>query len=187
MSSKFDDFVNRILETSKLEITGGKLTNAFVAEFSRREDLLKTFKIEFKPIWESWKKNQGKHLISPFIEAHGNIIFRKWLTEIYPFEYYSLRLACKRGPSSVDAVMLVNYFFSPEELVIIQKNIEKYAISVPLEETCRLLLTNAIKSIPTMLSEIMEIDYRIFIEKLTNDDRTKQGFQVMVRAVGRIG
>jgi len=187
MSSQFSDFVDRILSKSKLEITGGKLTNAFLSEALRDENILNNFIESFKPIWEKWKKEQGKHLISPFIEAYGNMIFRKWLTEIYPFQYYSLRLSCMRGPSSVDAVILANYFYSPEELNIIESKLKEYSLDYPTEEVCRILLTNAMKSIPQTISQIMEIDYKIMIEKLINYDKTKQGFQIMVRAVGRIG
>ena len=187
MTSEFHNFVDRIFEKSRLEITGGLLTNAFLAEAKKDETKLEEFIISFKPAWEKWKKDQGKHLISPFIEAHGNVIFRKWLTEIFPFEYYSLRLSCKRGPSSVDAVMLINYFYSPEELEIIESKLKEYSLDVPVEEVCRLLLTNAMKSIPPTISEIMEISYRVMIEKLKNYEKNKQGFQIMVRAVGRIG
>ncbi len=187
MSSEFTEFVDRIFSKSRLEITGGKLANAFLSEAERDERILKEFINSFKPLWEKWKKDQGKHLISPFIEAHGNLIFRKWLTEIFPFQYYSLRLSCLRGPSSVDAVMLLNYFYSPEELKVIESKIKEYDLDYSTEEVCKILLTNALKSIPKTISEIMEIDYKIMIEKLINYDKTKQGFQVMVRAVGRIG
>ncbi|TFF88608.1 MAG: hypothetical protein EU549_02670 [Promethearchaeota archaeon] len=184
---EFSNFVNRIIENSRLEINGGRLSKAFLAEASRKNEQLMKFKDDFRPIWDKWKKDQGKHLISPFIEAHGNIIFRKWLTEIFPFQYYSLRLSCKRGPSSVDAVMLLNYFYSPEELEIIESKIKQYSLDFPIEEVCRMLLTNAMKSIPQTISDIMEIDYRIMVEKIKNYKRTKQGFQIMIRAVGRIG
>ncbi|MHA1270128.1 MAG: hypothetical protein ACTSPY_10110 [Candidatus Helarchaeota archaeon] len=186
MSSKFEDFVDRVFANSHLEITGGKLTNAFLSEVIRDEKALNEFLESFKPLWEKWKKNQGKHLISPFIEAYGNQVLRKWLTEIYPFQYYSLRLSCKRGPSSVDAVMLVNYFYSQEEIKIIESKIKEYDLDYPAEEVCRILITNALKSIPQTISKIMEIDYKIMIEKLVNYNKTKQGFQIMVRAVGRI-
>ncbi|MBD3228161.1 MAG: hypothetical protein GF329_08225 [Candidatus Lokiarchaeota archaeon] len=184
---EFSNFVNRIIESSRLEIEGGKLSKAFLAEASRNNEKLTEFRNSFRPIWKKWKEDQGKHLISPFIEAHGNMIFRKWLTEIFPFQYYALRLSCKRGPSSVDAVMLVNYFYSPKELEVIESMIDKYTLDFPIEEICRMLLTNSMKSIPSTISEIMEIDYRIMIEKIKNFKRTKQGFQIMIRAVGRIG
>ena len=188
MSSRFSDFIDRIFEKSKLEIDGGKLTNAFLSETERNEELLINFTENFRPIWENWKKSRGKHLISPFIEMHGNTIFRKWLTEIFPFQYYSLHLSCKRGPSSVDAVMLLNYFYSSEELKIIKTKISEYCLDFSIEDVCRILLTNAMKSIPITISKIMEINYKIMIEKLKNYDMTKQGgFQIMIRAVGRIG
>jgi len=186
-SDRFKDFLERIVEKSGLELTGGKLATAFRDETTRNNLLLLEFLDTFMPRWEWWKIKKGAHLISPFIEEMGTHIFKIWLSFIFPFNYSRLEVECAKGGSMVDAQGFVNYTYSPEERELIRIICDQFNIDTPDREVARLLMTNAIKSLDPTISKIIGTNYRLFTDKIDFFEGEDDGFSIRVGFVGRIG
>jgi hypothetical protein len=159
--------------------------NAFSEESQRDESNLDQFLEIYRPVWDSWKKNMGVHLVSPFFEKTSSI-FKEWLCLIYPFSYYRVDVDCHKGGSAVDCQGYVYYTYIPEERDLIQKTCEKYEIDLPEQEVIRILITNALKSLDPILSRLIEVNYRLFIDKIDFFERDGK-LALKVEFVGRIG
>ncbi|MHA1129672.1 MAG: hypothetical protein ACTSQI_20730 [Candidatus Helarchaeota archaeon] len=183
---RFGEFLERIIGTSKLELAEGRLKKAYLAEAERNELILNEFKDAFSPRWNFWKRKKGTHMISPFIGEQGPYIFKLWLAFVFPFNYSRLEIGCEKGKSMVDSQGWVKYNYTAQERELIQSVCKKYQISMSEEEVARLLITNAIKSIDPTISNIIETDYRIFIDKIDFSDMDNS-LQIHVEFVGRIG
>ncbi|MDD1779418.1 MAG: hypothetical protein LUQ65_14745 [Candidatus Helarchaeota archaeon] len=181
----FEEFLERIIGVSKLEITGGKLSKAFSEESQRNEPNVNGFLEKFKPLWDSWKRTKGVHLVSPFFEEHPQI-FKDWLSAVFPFSHRRVEVDCLKGGSMVDCQGYIYYTYSPEERELIKKMCEKFQIPIPEQEVDRLLITNALKTLDPMLSKLIGMNYRLFIDKIDFFERTGK-LALKVDFVGRIG
>ena len=181
----FEEFLERVIGTSRLEITGGKLARAFLDESQRNGTSLNDFLEKFKPVWESWKKTKGVHLVSPFFEEHPDI-FREWLSIVLPFSHRRIEVDCRKGRSNVDCSGYVYYTSIPEERELIKKVCDKFQITMPEQEVIRSLITNALKALDPMLSKLIGMNYRLFIDKIDFFERTGK-LALKVDFVGRIG
>jgi len=185
----FEEFLERIIGTSKLEIAGGKLVMAFRDETEREGfSLVKQFLDMFGPIWNSWKRIKGVHLVSPFFEENSHI-FKELLCSVFPFSYHRVDVFCRKGGSAVDCNGYIVYTYIPEERELIQKICEKFGVNQPEQEILRTLLTNALKSLDPILSKLLEINYRLFIGKIDSIDRISGNGKLMLKVdfTGRIG
>ncbi len=183
---RFEQFLDRIIGISNLELTGGKLANAFLQEAQRSMLILTEFIEAFSPRWTSWKLQKGKHVISPFIGEYGHSIFKIWLSFVYPFNYRQLDAECVKGGSMVDSQGFIQYAYTPAERQIIKKICEKYKVSLSEQDILRLLITNAVKSLDPTISKIIETNYRLFIDKI-NLSEENNNVLLKVEIVGRIG
>jgi hypothetical protein len=181
----FEEFLERVIGTSRLEITGGKLARVFSDESQRNDSSLNEFLEKFKPVWESWKKTKGVHLVSPFFEAHSHI-FREWLSIVFPFSYRRVEVDCRKGGSMVDCQGYIYYTYLPEERELIKKICEKFQLTMPEQEIIRSLITSALKALDPMLSKLIGMNYRLFIDKIDFFERTGK-LALKVDFVGRIG
>ena len=181
----FEEFLERIIGISRLEITGGKLAKAFLDESQRDSSSSNEFLEKFKPLWESWKKTKGVHLVSPFFEEHPQI-FKEWLSSIFPFGHRRVEVDCLKGGSMVDCQGYIYYTYLPEERKLIKKASEKFQLTMPEQDIIRSLITNALKTLDPMLSKLIGMNYRLFIDKIDFFERTG-GLALKVDFVGRIG
>jgi len=181
----FEEFLEHIIGDSRLEVAGGKLVKAFSDESQRDESNLNEFLEIFRPVWDSWKKKMGSHLVSPFFEENS-IIFKEWLFLVFPFSYYRVDVDCHKGGSAVDCQGYIYYSYIPEERELIKKICEKYEIDLPEQEVTRILITNALKSLDPILSKLIEVNYRLFIDKIDFFERSGK-LALKVEFVGRIG
>lgn len=181
----FEEFLERIIGVSRLEITGGKLSKAFSEESQRNGSNLNSFLEKFKPYWDSWKKTKGVHQVSPFFEENSQI-FKEWLSTVFPFSHRRVEVDCLKGGSMVDCQGYIYYTYLPEEREIIKKICEKFQITMPEQEVIRSLITNALKTLDPMLSKLIGMNYRLFIDKIDFFERTGK-LALKVDFVGRIG
>ncbi len=183
---RFEEFLERVIGASRLELAGGKLAKAFFQEAQRNELILNEFIEAFTPRWNLWKRKKGSHLISPFIGEQGTYIFKLWLSFVFAFNYRRLDAQCEKGGSMVDSQGWVQYSYTPEERQLIKKICQKYQVNMDEREVTRILITNAIKSIDPTISKIIETNYRMFIDKI---DYFEEGenLKIKVDIVGRIG
>lgn len=183
---RFEDFIERVISGSRLELAGGKLAKTFLQETQRNQTVLDDYVKVFVPTWEEWKRNKGKHLISPFIGDQGGYIFKLWLSFVFAFNYQRLEADCEKGGSMVDSQGWIKYTYTSEERQLIKKVCEKYHIKMDEREITRILMTNAIKSIDPTLSRILGTNYRMFIDKIDFEE-SKKNLTITVEVVGRIG
>lgn len=186
-STRFKDFIERIIGKSGLELAGGKLATTFQEETVRNDILLSEFLDTFMPRWEWWKTKKGSHLISPFIEEVGAHIFKIWLSFIFPFNYRRLQVDCAKGGSMVDCEGFINYTYSSEERQLVKEICDRFSITLAEQEVTRLLITNALKSLDPTISKIIENNYRIFIDKIDFFEGDDDVLSIRVGFVGRIG
>ncbi|MHA1265815.1 MAG: hypothetical protein ACTSRS_11335 [Candidatus Helarchaeota archaeon] len=184
--TRFEQFLERVIGESKLELEGGKLSKAFLNESQRSSFILSEFFDAFTPRWDLWKRKRGSHNISPFIEEQGRYFLKIWLTFIYPFNYRRLVVEAAKGGSLVDTNGMVGYAYTPEERAIIKKICDKYGVDMPEREVARILITNAIKSLDPSISKIIETNYRMFIDKIDFFEK-EDNLAIKVAWVGRIG
>ncbi|MFX1295312.1 MAG: hypothetical protein ACFFD2_10725 [Promethearchaeota archaeon] len=184
--TRFEEFIERVISSSKLELAGGRLKKAFLEESQRSELILSEFLDAFTPRWNLWKQKRGSHKISPFIGEQGAYIFKIWLSFVFSFNYSRLDVECEKGGSMVDSQGCIQYVYTPEERQLIQKVCQKYQINIEDREITRILITNAIKSIDSTISKIIEINYRMYIDKI---DFMEEGndLKIIVNIMGRIG
>ena len=184
--NRFEEFLDRVIGESRLELEGGKLMKAFLNESERSEYVLNEFFGAFKPRWNFWKRKKGSHQISPFIEDQGKYILKIWLTFVFPFNYTRLVVDAEKGGSLVDANGLVGYAYTAKERQAIQQICQKYQVDLPEREVARILITNAIKSMDPSISKVLETNYRLFIDKIDFFDKD-DALAIKVAFVGRIG
>jgi hypothetical protein len=181
----FEEFLERIIGVSRLEIKGGKLAKAFSDESQRDSTSLNEFLERFGPQWDAWKKAKGVHLVSPFFEEHPQI-FKEWLSSVFPFSNRRVEVDCLKGGSMVDCQGYIYYTYLPEERELIKKICEKFQITPPEQEVIRSLITSALKTLDPMLSKLIGMNYRLFIDKIDFFERTGK-LALKVDFVGRIG
>lgn len=183
---RFEQFLDRIIGTSKLELEGGKLAKAFTSESQRSQLVLEDFYKAFEPRWNLWKRKKGSHMISPFIDEQGPYIFKIWLTFVFPFAYKRLVIDAEKGGSLVDAQGKVGYAYTPAERALMKSVCEKYQVDMPEREVARILITNAIKALDPAISKVIENNYRLFIDKIDFFEKD-DALAIKVAWVGRIG
>lgn len=182
----FEEFLERIIGSSRLEITGGKQAKAFNDESEREEfNSINQFLAIFEPIWDSWKREKGVHLVSPFFEENAQI-FKEWLCLVFPFSSRRVDVDCRKGGSAVDCSGYIYYTYIPEERELIQKICEKFEIDQPEQEVIRILITDALKALDPILSKLLGMNYRLFIGKIDFFERMGK-LALKVEFVGRIG
>ena len=184
--NRFEEFLERVIGASRLQLAGGKLATAFLDESQRDELILNEFIDAFTPLWSSWKLQKGKHLISPFIAEHGRSIFKIWLNFVFPFDYRRLDAKSAKGSSMVDSLGSISYTYTPEERQLIKIICEKYKTIMSEKDILRILITNAIKSLDATISKIIETSYRLFIDKIDFMEQ-QDNLLIKVEIVGRIG
>ena len=184
--NRFEEFLDRVIGASKLELEGGKLSKAFLNESQRSKLVLDDFYRAFEPRWNLWKRKKGSHMISPFIDEQGPYIFKIWLTFVFPFAYKRLVIDAEKGGSLVDAQGKVGYAYTPAERYLMKSVCDKHQVDMPEREVARILITNAIKTLDLAISKVLENEYRLFIDKIDffEKDRT---LAIKVAWVGRIG
>lgn len=184
--NRFEQFLDRVIGSSRLELEGGKLSKAFLNESQRSSFILNEFYDAFKPRWNFWKRKKGSHQISPFIEDQGKYILKIWLTFVFPFNYQRVVVDAEKGGSLVDANGKVGYAYTPQERQVMKNICEKYQVDLPEREVARILITNAIKSLDPSISKILETSYRLFIDKIDFFEKD-EALAIKVAFVGRIG
>ena len=84
ISYEFEEFVRRIVTTSKLEITDGALPTAFENELVTNKEAVFVFFETINSIYEDWNKYTYNVFISDFIHNEGISIFSVWLLKFFP-------------------------------------------------------------------------------------------------------
>ncbi|MHA1784834.1 MAG: hypothetical protein ACTSVY_11315 [Candidatus Helarchaeota archaeon] len=186
--NRFEDMINRIIEESNLEIAGGKLTNVLKNEVERVPDRKKNFVTKYNETWKKFKARYGKHMVSPFLEWAGSSIIKNFLWYVFSFKEEQILPTCTKGKSNVDALLCVDYVFTKEDLELIKNKLETNAIGIEPKEAAKMILSNAMKVLPKVLNDILEISYRLFtssveLEELPNQD----GLKISLKYDGRIG
>ncbi|MHA1278841.1 MAG: hypothetical protein ACTSQI_09935 [Candidatus Helarchaeota archaeon] len=169
ISQEFSEFVRRIIETSKLQVIDGKLSNAFEQELILRKESIKVFFQTIFSIYDEWTKSTLSTFISDFIHHEGLSIFSVWLAEVYPFEFDRIEIDCPKGPSHEDVLLNIAYRYNKVELDIIRNFIVQYGLNVDDETVAKLLFIEAIKSSSKILSEAIEDEYKIFTEEVSTE------------------
>lgn len=184
--ARFEEFLDRVIGTSKLEVEGGKISKAFMEETERSQMVMEEFFKAFEPRWNWWKRKKGSHQISPFIEDQGKYLLKIWLTFVYPFNFQRVVVEAVKGGSLVDAHGKVGYAYTPEERNLVKKICDKHQVVIAEREVARILITNAIKSMDPSISKVLETNYRLFIDKIDFFEKD-QTLAIKVAFVGRIG
>ncbi|MHA1650094.1 MAG: hypothetical protein ACTSYB_07855 [Candidatus Helarchaeota archaeon] len=185
ISQEFEDFVRRIFNISKLQISDGILPLAFENELIQKKEAVTVFFKTIFSIYEEWCKCTYSSFISDFIHSEGISIFSIWLAEVYPFDYERTKIDCPKGPSTEDALVNITYIYNKAELDIIQKLIQEFGISVDVETVAKILLIEAIKSISKILSEAVSDDYKIFTDDVSAE-YTADNLIVKFKGAGRV-
>lgn len=86
----------------------------------------------------------------------------------------------------VDCQGYIYYTYLPEERELIKKICEKFQLTMPEQEIIRSLITSALKALDPMLSKLIGMNYRLFIDKIDFFERTGK-LALKVDFVGRIG
>ena len=105
---------------------------------------------------------------------------------MFPFTISHLDVECEKGGSMVDSQGCITYIYTIEERQLIQKAIKKHQIKMAERDVYRILLTNAIKSIDPTMSEIIQLNHRIYIDKIDFIE-LEDNMVVIIDIVGRIG
>lgn len=182
---KFSNFIERILESSHLQIAAGAIRKAFKEEIFLNADEIHKYLNELKIIWENWKKKSKTDFISRFVEEKGPLIFIPWLSRIFNFEAKQIEVNCPRGPSSVDSLLEVSYTFTKNELKAISNLLVKHGIEAQEDEVARTLLIEAIKSISDTFSQIIGQPYNIFTSDV-NMIKKKGNLKIEYKGAGRV-
>ncbi|NVM55987.1 MAG: hypothetical protein HWN66_19980 [Candidatus Helarchaeota archaeon] len=185
ISNHFEEFVRRIITTSSLEISDGALLSAFENELVTKKDAVFVFFQTIYSIYEDWNKFTYNVFISDFIHNEGLSIFSVWLAEVFPFNFDALEISCPKGPSTVDALLYINYSYNEEEMNTIRRLLADYNISVNVDRLAKLLLIEAVKSISKVLSEILESEYKISTEDVVTEIRNNE-LIVKYKGAGRV-
>ncbi|NVM55988.1 MAG: hypothetical protein HWN66_19985 [Candidatus Helarchaeota archaeon] len=182
---KFYNFIERILESSHLQIAAGAIQQAFREEIFLNAEEIHRYLKRMKILLENWKKESKTDFISRFIEDLGSILFKTWLSEIFSFELKQIEVNCPRGPSSVDFLLGISYYYNKNELKIIRDLLIKHDINSQEDEVARTLFVEAIKSITDTFSKIIGQPYKIFTSNV--DLIMKRGvLQILYEGAGRV-
>ncbi|MHA1129671.1 MAG: hypothetical protein ACTSQI_20735 [Candidatus Helarchaeota archaeon] len=182
---EFEQFLDRVIGESRLEIAGDKFGKAFRKECQKNKELLKKYLDQVSPQWNAWKTRKGAYLISLFLQEHPEI-FSYWYDLIFPFSCDRMDIDIIKGRSNVDCSGSIIYQCTDQERAILRKICKKYEITISEREAFRMILTNTIKSFDPIISQVIENSYRLYINKI--DFYEEPGFLfILVDFVGRIG
>ncbi len=180
--------VERIANASKFQISGGKLEKAVYGEANRDQAIVKPFIEKYNSFWLKWAKARGPHVLSPFLEVVGGVLFFEFLTKFFKFND-SIQIKVMKGQSNVDSQIKIDYIFKKEELEVLKQLKKKFnIINIPDEyEFAKMLLSNCVKSIARFLSNIMNIKYRFFTSKIDGHLKDDKTLEINLVYDGRIG
>ena len=182
---KFRNFIERIFESSQLQIAAGAIQKAFREEiFLNAEEIHKYLK-KMKVLWENWKKKSKTDFISYFMDDLGSMVFMAWLSEIFSFDLKQIEINCPRGPSSVDSLLEITYNFSKNELKTVKDLLVEHDIDGEEEKVARTLLIEAVKSISDTFSKIIGQPYKIFTSDVELSKK-RGGLRVSYKGAGRV-
>ena len=182
---EFSNFIERIFESSQLQVAAGAIRKAFQEEIFLNADEIHKYLKNMAIVWENWKKDSGTDFINRFIEDKGGDIFINWLSNIFNFESKQLEVDCPRGPSSVDSILQISYNFSKDELKAISELLLNNGIETPEDEVARTLFLEAIKSISETFSKIIGQPYNIFTSEV-NMTKKKGNLKIDYKGAGRV-
>ncbi|MHA1129268.1 MAG: hypothetical protein ACTSQI_09940 [Candidatus Helarchaeota archaeon] len=185
VKEKFSNFIERIFESSELQIAAGAIQKAFQEEIFLNADEIHKYIKNMKEVWNNWKSSSKTDFISHFIEETGDKIFLIWLSNIFNFEHKQIEIKCLRGPSSVDSLFEISYNYNKKELKIIVDLITKYNLDASEEDVARTIFIEAIKSISDILSKIINQSYNIFTSEV-NIIKKKGTITIEYRGAGRV-
>jgi len=182
---RFYNFIERIFESSHLQIAAGAIQKAYREEIFLNAEEIHQYIKKMKKLWETWKSKSKIDFISRFVEELGSIVFISWLSEIFAFNAKQIRTACLRGPSSVDSLLEILYLFDKDELKIIKELINKHKIDGQEDKVARTLFIEAIKAISESFSRVIEQPYKIFTSEV--DILKKRGtLEIKYKGAGRV-
>ncbi|MHA1314341.1 MAG: hypothetical protein ACTSRB_10570 [Candidatus Helarchaeota archaeon] len=168
MNERFEGMVDRIIQASKMEITGGVLTQAFLEEAKRGP--IDSFITKFNQAYKQWTKKYGNHTISPFLDQK------------------KLGTVCEIGRSNVDAIIKINYVFEPQELEIINNCLSKYGvIAESPKDVAKLFLSNATKILSRFFTPILTTSYRLYTSSVNIESLDDGCIKIALTYDGRIG
>ena len=188
MLKEFVEFTNTIIEKSNLEVAGGLATKQFedyiVAGVGKK---LFEFQEKAKALYEVWGKKTGSFsTISDFFVKYGSPLFKKWLSEIFPFNSKYLLIETSKH-SAVDSKISITYYFHKDETKAIRNSLFMNNLKNKTEKEAALFLfTHAIKSISRYFSLLIDKEYKIFtsaVDSLQVDDEI---ITIEFKGAGRI-
>ncbi len=184
MNERFEGMVDRIIQASKMEITGGVL--AFLEEAKRGP--IDSFITKFNQAYKQWTKKYGNHTISPFLKWIGKALFGTFLCYLFAFDQKKLGTVCEIGRSNVDAIIKINYVFEPQELEIINNCLSKHGvIAESPKDVAKLFLSNATKILSRFFTPILTTSYRLYTSSVNIESLDDGCIKIALTYDGRIG
>jgi hypothetical protein len=132
MSIRFQKFVRRVAENSEFKAFKNMLLHSLEEEARNKYVQYPTFQATLK---EFWTKISNKGEIAKLLLNNYEIIYRTWLTKIFPYRNAALVMSEPAAPTAVDFKLNFVYSYSKEEMGAIgvaknAKNVEDDALSI---------------------------------------------------------
>ena len=179
--------VERIIMDCNFQIEKGKTDIAIINWAMHDKEVVKEFLEAYIDAWNKWVGARGAHKISPFLEWVGENLFTDYLTALFHFNE-TIKAEVKRGNSDMECRVYIKYTYSDGELKKIKELKDKYNINhIKNEiELAKFLFSNCVKSIPKFLTNIMDIQYRLFTSRVDGNIKKDKSLVIQLVYDGRI-
>ncbi|MHA1764743.1 MAG: hypothetical protein ACTSVK_00605 [Promethearchaeota archaeon] len=170
MSLGFQNFTNFIMFKTQLSVMGGVMDYTYLEYISQKEYGIAEFETEAIKLFSSWKSSGGgmRSGISDFFKQKGDELFRKWLTEVFPFNGENLSIRVD-SHSEVDTQFYIKYVYGPKEITAIKDILAIQKLEAELKDVMIKLFINSIKIISRVFKTLIGEPYKIFTSGLDVD------------------
>ncbi|NHI94073.1 MAG: hypothetical protein EAX96_16405 [Candidatus Lokiarchaeota archaeon] len=153
-----------------MSVMGGIMEYTFLEYISQKEYGINDFETEALKLYNSWQSTGGRLTtgISDFFKQKGSDLFKKWLSEVFPFNEENLSIDVNTH-SEVDTQYNIIYVFQPKEIQAVKDILAIQKLESQIKDVLISLFINSVKIISRVFKTLIGEPYKIFTSSLDVD------------------
>ena len=186
MSSRFENLINEIAENTKFIRLD--MIPYFKEYLNRHQNPLNKIRRAFKISRSRQSSRLTKSNVAAYLKIKGIDLLFNWLNLLFHFRRTDLNINLKKGGTSMDAIMLINYNYNQNELIYIKKVINDYNLKendISIGDISLLLLGESVLCMEKTFNEIIGYKFSLMMQ---NDEIEilKNEIKVSIEVVTRL-
>jgi len=181
VSVRFQRFIRRVAENSEFKAFKNILLQCLEQEAQNKYAQFPAFK---HALQDYWVEISNKGEIAKLLFKNYEVIFRTWLTKLFPYRSSALQLSDPEAPTAVDFKLNFAYVYTKEEIATITKTVTAKALEDDAQSVAKRLFFFIVSSMGNLVALTVERPFAFQLAKMDGEEKGT-GYEIKTIISGR--